>query len=150
MAVTFESWYLSYPRKDKKADARKAWGQALAKGFTPEQIQLSTDIAARTTWLDAMENAVRDGKRDKMAYIPLPASFLRGNEFEADERAEALEDDDLPPMEPKSHKHHCNGYGQHSPHDWECNQAVCIYPGLARCVQRLSGAKDGKTLMISR
>lgn len=65
----FDSFWVLYPKKNAKLDARKAW-----RAIAPE---LYVDIiiataAWRLVWL----------KRDEMQYVPLPASWLRGERWE--------------------------------------------------------------------
>lgn len=70
--TTFADWYAVYPRKKSRADAQKAWSQALNKGFSPDEI-----MAGLKNNLDAM-------KRKDPQFVPYPATWLRAEAW-ADE-----------------------------------------------------------------
>ena len=66
----FEEFYSKYPRKEAGKDARKAWGQIGPKG----QVKALEAIDAHAArWL-----ALGTSKE----FIPLPASWLRGERYE--------------------------------------------------------------------
>lgn len=65
----FDSFWTLYPRKNAKLDARKAW-----RVIDPE-LHIDIIIATagwRKVWI----------ARDEMQYVPLPASWLRGERWE--------------------------------------------------------------------
>lgn len=72
MEAAFASWYATYPRKQKREDALKAWVdlnpdaslQALMKSVIPAQIQ------GHEWWKD-----------DKKQFIPLPATWIRNKRW---------------------------------------------------------------------
>ena len=62
---TFEDFYSLYPRKKARADARKAWEQALRKGFMPDEI-----MAGLSANLHCM-------RQKEAQFVPYPATWLR-------------------------------------------------------------------------
>lgn len=68
----FEQFWLIFPRKVAKADARKAWKQT--EGIRPDM-----DILLSKLKLQTMHE---DWQRDGGRYIPYPASWLRGERWE--------------------------------------------------------------------
>lgn len=70
--MSFEEWWAAYPRKVAKAEARKAW----------DKLKPSADMEA------AMHEALswqreQDGwVKDHGAFIPHPATWLRGERWE--------------------------------------------------------------------
>jgi hypothetical protein len=66
----FETFWTAYPRKEAKQDALKAFKSLIGKKVTPNSISKLLEERKRFQWLE----------RDKQ-YIPLPASFLRGESF---------------------------------------------------------------------
>jgi hypothetical protein len=65
--VRFDEFWPLYPRKQAKADAQKAWQQALKAGISP----------------DTMVNGLRNHCfSDDPAFHPLPASWIRGRRWE--------------------------------------------------------------------
>ena len=65
--MSFERFWATYPRREAKKDARKAWQQV--KG--DEHIE---EIMTALGWQQA--------KWDDLKYVPLPASYLRGERWE--------------------------------------------------------------------
>lgn len=63
--IKFEDFYTAYPRKKSREDARKAWGQALAKGFSPDEIMAGLRI-----------NLPSMRAKDPQ-FVPYPATWLR-------------------------------------------------------------------------
>lgn len=70
----FLMFYTVYPRKQGKADARKAWLQMMKKKNRPD---ISTITRAITLRLER-----GDWKNKEKKYIPLPASWIRGERWE--------------------------------------------------------------------
>ena len=66
----FEEFWSKHPRKEAKKDARKAWGQIGPKGQAKALEAIETHAAR---WL-----ALGTAKE----FIPLPASWLRGERYE--------------------------------------------------------------------
>lgn len=68
----FDRFWAQYPRRQKKKDARKAW----------EQIAPSSELVERMiaalVWQRVQPQWVKDGG----AYIPLPASWLRAEQWD--------------------------------------------------------------------
>ena len=77
--VVFEKWYAAYPKKKAKTDARKAWGQ-----LAPD----AELVEIMTTAVEAQKQS-RQWTKEGGAYIPLPASWIRGWRWE-DEETTAL------------------------------------------------------------
>lgn len=68
----FETWLSNYPRREAKADARKAWMQtALIR--PPMETLITRTMSVCKHWRD-------EGRERK--FIPLPATFLRGERWE--------------------------------------------------------------------
>ena len=65
MNPTFEEFYATYPRKKSREDARKAWGQAIAKGFTPDEI------------MDGLRHNLQAMRAKDPQFVPYPATWLR-------------------------------------------------------------------------
>ena len=68
----FEEFWKHYPRKVAKADARKAWQQT--KNVRPELTMLISAIKAHCKTEQWMRNSG--------AFIPYPATWLRGERWE--------------------------------------------------------------------
>lgn len=68
----FERWWGHYPRKVKKIDAQKAWGQMVED---PEQM-IETLIQAVEKW-----KKTDDWKRESGRFIPYPATWLRAGQW---------------------------------------------------------------------
>jgi hypothetical protein len=68
----FDKFWAAYPKKVAKADARKAWAQT--KDIRPELTNLLTAIAANCK----TESWMKSGG----AFIPYPATWLRGERWE--------------------------------------------------------------------
>lgn len=66
----FDTFYDTYPRKAKRGDAQKAWGQALDRSIDP---QLMLDGAHR------LANDPNLPTGDDRKYIPYPASWIRAD-----------------------------------------------------------------------
>jgi hypothetical protein len=66
---SFETFWLLYPKKVAKADAIKAWKQAIKKKTADELI--------------ALTKAYSESKLPDMTYIPYPASWLNKGLYEA-------------------------------------------------------------------
>ena len=71
---SFETFWLLYPKRIAKADALKAWKQAIKKKTADELIELT--------------KAYSESKLPDMTYIPYPASWLNKGLYEAIELAE--------------------------------------------------------------
>lgn len=76
---TFDVFYDIYPRKAKRGDAEKAWGQALERGIHPQTI---IDGARR------LANDPNLPTGDDRKFIPYPATWIR---------ADGWDDEPLPP-----------------------------------------------------
>lgn len=75
-ADSFDAWWVHYPRKVAKADARKAYATATKRsGVTP-------------AFLLAAVQAYKFDARDGYAYAPHPATWLRGKRWEDDKAAQ--------------------------------------------------------------
>lgn len=76
----FETWYETYPRKEAKADARKAWPKA-----------------RKTMTLQALLDAVaakRGGLHRERQFMPNPASWLNGRRWEDEPVGKSLSEMD--------------------------------------------------------
>lgn len=69
----FEAFWSAYPKKQAKADARKAWQQKITGGG-PSLERLLTAVKDQCK----SEQWQREGGQ----YIPLPGSWLRGERWE--------------------------------------------------------------------
>jgi hypothetical protein len=78
----FVKFWETYPRKEAKQSALKAWAKLKPDPATIERI-----IASVTARTDSPE-----WRKDNGQFIPLPASFLNGRRF----------DDELTPQRPSS------------------------------------------------
>lgn len=76
----FETWYACYPRKGNKRDAFKAWNQTAE--IRPPNIVEKTCLLVDV-----------DLRHRQMAYVPLPATFLRAERW-----------DDTPVAPPKDYE----------------------------------------------
>ena len=65
-SISFDVFWLAYPRKQAKKDARKAWGQVK---WTKEIEKLI---------LPALENHKKSDQWREPQFVPLPATWLRG------------------------------------------------------------------------
>ena len=133
----FADLWALYPRKVAKKAAEKAYLKAV-KTFPHASIVASLELMKSTEWRNREVN-----------YIPYMASWLNREVFESvskdpkfEERCELLVDE-----EEAKHKHYCNGYKEHAAHDWECDDALCMYPGHARCSKPVS-AKEEKVFLL--
>jgi hypothetical protein len=63
--VFFEEFWVLYPRKEAKADARKAWKQ----------------VKASQKW-EVIERDLQTKRWDRGKFTPLPATYLRGSRWE--------------------------------------------------------------------
>jgi len=70
--VTFDDFWALYPRHDAKKDARKAWDRV--------------DPALHDQIVVALEWQVQREQWQDPHYIPLPASWLRGERWEDERR----------------------------------------------------------------
>lgn len=68
----FNTFWQAFPRRVAKADALKAWGQI---NPTPELVDTMLDALQ---WQTRQPGWVKDGG----AYVPYPASWLRGRRWE--------------------------------------------------------------------
>lgn len=68
----FEKFWSMYPKKRAKGDARKAWFQTASIRPSVERIVNAVMAMAAT----------EDWQKSEGQYIPLPASFLRGERWE--------------------------------------------------------------------
>ncbi len=84
----FEAFWRVYPRKEARKDAVKAWNQARPSGDTQEAI---LDALA---WQCQLKNW-QESKR----YIPLPASYLRGERWTDEEPRREIPTHRLSPWE---------------------------------------------------
>lgn len=75
--ITFGDFWKSYPRKQAKVEAEKAWKQIGGERFP---YMLGAIERARTT---------DDWRRNNGQYVPLPASYLRGKRFDDELDADA-------------------------------------------------------------
>jgi hypothetical protein len=73
---SFDTFWTVYPRHQAKADARKAWQRL---NPSPELVER---IIAALTWQREQES----WQRDDGQYIPLPASWIRGERWEDERR----------------------------------------------------------------
>lgn len=67
----FDAFYLAYPRKMKKGDARKAWSQMGCDSF-PDQVMQGLERCKQS----------RDWQSREGKYLPYPASWLRAEGWE--------------------------------------------------------------------
>lgn len=74
--MTFDEFWALYPRHDAKADARKAWMK-----LNPDD-PLGVQIEQALAWQVHREDWIRDDGQ----YIPLPATWLRGERWEDERR----------------------------------------------------------------
>lgn len=65
----FEDFYGAYPRKKARGDAEKAFGQALKKGHTVEDI------------MNGLARNLADLSRRDPQFVPYPASWLRAESY---------------------------------------------------------------------
>lgn len=65
----FQDFYGAYPRKKARGDAEKAFGQALKKGHTVEDI------------MNGLARNLADLSRRDPQFIPYPASWLRAESY---------------------------------------------------------------------
>ncbi len=70
----FIAWYQKFPRREARADAWKAWRQT--EGVRPALDVLITAVARQTLELDWC--------RERRRFIPLPATWLRGQRWDDD------------------------------------------------------------------
>lgn len=72
IVTDFDLFWQAYPKRQKKADARKAW----------RQLAPDTDLVQRI--LDALmwQTKQRGWLKDGGDFIPLPASWLRGERWD--------------------------------------------------------------------
>lgn len=63
--TTFEDFYAEFPKKKSRADARKAWDQAMKKGFDADEI------------MSGLRRNLPDLKRKDPQFVKHPASWLR-------------------------------------------------------------------------
>ena len=68
----FDQFWVAYPRKQAKADARKAWDQT--KDLRPPTEKLIEIVKAHCK--------TKDWMKDNGTFIPYPASWLRGERWE--------------------------------------------------------------------
>ena len=76
MEASFETFWAQYPRREAKKDAKKAWQQVNGK-------QHLGAILTALGW--------QAQKWDDPRYIPLPASYLRGERWEDEPPAKAVQ-----------------------------------------------------------
>lgn len=70
LALGFQAFWERYPRRDAKKDATKAWGQVVKDAETEQKIHAALD------WqIPIFEQRQRE-------FIPLPATWLRGERWE--------------------------------------------------------------------
>lgn len=68
----FEQWWAHYPKKQAKGDARKAWKQTAALRPPLERLIKAVIVA----------KGCDQWRRDGGQYIPLPATWLRGERWD--------------------------------------------------------------------
>ena len=68
----FEKWYLKYPRKEKRADALKAWKKN-HKEMPEFQVMMETL---------AKQIRIKNWTPENMQYIPMPSSYLNGKRWQ--------------------------------------------------------------------
>jgi len=68
----FDLFWQAFPKRQKKADARKAWNQ-----LSPDTALVQRILDA-LVWQKTQPNWLKDGGQ----FIPLPASWLRGERWE--------------------------------------------------------------------
>lgn len=73
--VGFADFYMAYPRKVAKEDARKAWDQQLKRGVDPQLI------------LDGARRYAADPNLPDKRFIPLPATWLRAGRWDDEPEA---------------------------------------------------------------
>ncbi len=77
--MTFDDFWLLFPRREAKKDARKAWDRLHPSPEVQQQIATALEWQVhREQWRKA------DG-----AYIPLPATWIRGERWEDEQREPA-------------------------------------------------------------
>jgi hypothetical protein len=67
----FDQFWAAYPKKAKKADAQKAWGQVRASKLTETIMNALAGFKVSAEWI-----------REEGRYIPHPATWLRGRRWE--------------------------------------------------------------------
>lgn len=72
LAKSFESFWTDYPKKRAKQDALKVW-----KSIAPTK-----ELAAKITAALAEQKATEDWQREGGKFIPYPATWLRGGQWE--------------------------------------------------------------------
>lgn len=72
MISDFDFWYEGYPKKRGKADARKAW----------LKLKPDADLVARMVAAIEKQKQADDWLKEGGKYIPLPATWLRGERWE--------------------------------------------------------------------
>jgi hypothetical protein len=72
MTEDFQAFWRVYPRREAKQDALKAWGR-----LNPSAA-LVTEILDALAWQTQRDDWTKDDGR----YVPLPASWLRGQRWE--------------------------------------------------------------------
>jgi hypothetical protein len=73
---TFSAFWTAYPRHEAKKDAQKAWSKL---NPSPELVER---IIAALTWQREQES----WQKDDGQYIPLPATWIRGERWEDERR----------------------------------------------------------------
>jgi len=68
----FLAWYSAYPRKQNRGDAKKAWEQT--KELRPPIQQMLKALA--------VQRASDKWREDSGRYVPMPASYLRGERWD--------------------------------------------------------------------
>ena len=72
-SADFAAWYAAYPRKRAPGDAWKAWQAIRARPALP-------DLLAALEW----QRKSADWLRDRGQFVPYPATYLRGRQWEDD------------------------------------------------------------------
>ena len=72
--ITFEGWYVEYPKKKNRGDAEKAW-----KTLNPD-VNLFQEMVTAVK----AQKQQHDWKKEKGRYIPYPATWLRNKGWEDD------------------------------------------------------------------
>jgi hypothetical protein len=92
----FESFWKCYPRKQNKADAKKAFYQLFVKGKSRRYYHCQMTDDLMTEILQAVESQKfsRDWLKDDGQFIPHPASWLRGLRWQDETELAKPEDPD--------------------------------------------------------
>lgn len=76
----FTAFYQKYPRKEKPADAKKAWNQV-------NGVKFFFEIMAALEWQVQLPNWIKENGQ----YVPLPASYLRAESWKNQPMKQSLD-----------------------------------------------------------